>query len=82
MQVVDEKKLNREGVRVVVLMRRVAVGRTAGGFDQAIGVRNMQEGVAQAQDEQETASRHIRSDGGREVLVEGQEVWRSGWGRQ
>ena len=61
-QVVDEKKLNREGVRVVVLMRRVAVGRTAGGFDQAIGVRNMQEGVAQAQDEQETASRHIRSE--------------------
>ena len=32
-QVVDEKKLNRGGVRVVVVMRRVAVlvGRTAGG---------------------------------------------------
>ena len=29
-QVVDEKKLNRGGVKVVVLMGRVAVGRTAG----------------------------------------------------
>ena len=40
MQVVDEGKMNRSGVRVVVIMRRVAVGRTAGGFGQAVGIRS------------------------------------------
>ena len=43
MQVVDEKKLNRGGVRVVVTMKRVAVGRTARGFDQAVGIRSRRE---------------------------------------
>ena len=28
------------GVRVVVLMKRVAVGRAAGGVDQAVGIRS------------------------------------------
>ena len=28
------------GVRVVIMMKRVAVGRTAGGFDQAVGIRS------------------------------------------
>ena len=43
MQVVDEGKMNRSGVRVVVMMRRVAVGRSAGGFEQAVGIRSRQE---------------------------------------
>ena len=38
-QAVDEEQMDRGGVRVVVVMGRVAVGRTAGGFDQAVGVR-------------------------------------------
>ena len=38
MLVVDEKQMRRVGgVRVVVLMKRVAVGRTAGGVEQAVG---------------------------------------------
>ena len=40
-QVVDEEQMYRGGVRVVVIMRRVAVGRTAGGFDLAVGVRSV-----------------------------------------
>ena len=43
MQVVDEGKLNRSGVRVVVMTRRVAVGRTTGGFEQAVEIRSKQE---------------------------------------
>ena len=42
-QVVDEEKLNRGGVRVVMTTRGVAVGRTAGGFDQAVGARSRRE---------------------------------------
>ena len=42
--VVDERQMKRVGgVRVVVLMRRVAVGRTAGGVEQAVGIRCRQE---------------------------------------
>ena len=38
--VVDEEQMKRVGgVRVVVLMKRVAVGRTAGGVEQAVGIR-------------------------------------------
>ena len=43
--------------------------------------------MAQAQDEQEAVGRHIRSDqrvqadGGREVLVEGQDVWEEWMGQ-
>ena len=37
--VVDEKALTRAGVRVVVQMRRVAVGRAAGACSQAVGIR-------------------------------------------
>ena len=42
--VVAEKQMRRVGgVRVVVLMKRVAVGRTAEGFEQAVGIRCRQE---------------------------------------
>ena len=36
---VDEKQMEkRGGVSVVVMRKRVAVGRTAGGFEQAVGI--------------------------------------------
>ena len=35
--------MNRSGIRVVVIMKRVAVGRSAGGFEQAVGIRSRQE---------------------------------------
>ena len=41
--VVGEEQMRRGGVRVVVMMKRVAVGRTAGGVDQAVGIRCRQE---------------------------------------
>ena len=42
--VVDERKMKRVGgTSVVVLMKRVAVGRTAGGVEQAVGIRCRQE---------------------------------------
>ena len=41
--VVGEKKQGGSGVRVVVRMRRVAVGRTAGSYKQAVGVRRRTE---------------------------------------
>ena len=42
--VVDERELKKVGgVRVVVLIRRVAVGRTAGSAEKAVGIRCRQE---------------------------------------
>ena len=38
--VVDEKALTRAGVRVVVQLRRVAVGRSVGACTQAVGIRS------------------------------------------
>ena len=48
------------GVRVVVMMMRVAVGRTAGGVEQAVG---MQTRVVQTQHEQGAAGGYSRTDG-------------------
>ena len=65
----------------MVMMKRVAVGRTARGFDQAMGIRSKSSREWQRHnlDEQETAGGHHRTeeqaDGGKEVLVEGREVW-------
>ena len=39
MLVVDEEQMKSGGVRVVVMTKRVAVGRTARGVDQAVGIR-------------------------------------------
>ena len=39
--VVDEEQMKEGGgVRVVVMVKRVAVGRTAGGFEQAVGIKS------------------------------------------
>ena len=37
---VREKRLSRGGVRVVVMARRVAVGKASGGFEQAVRSRS------------------------------------------
>jgi hypothetical protein len=77
--VVDEKQMRRVGgVRVMVLMRRVAVGRTAGGVEQAVGIRCRQEWCRHSMSREQlvgTTGQMVQADGGREVLVEGQEVW-------
>ena len=41
--VVEEEQMRGGGVRVVVQMERVAVGRTAGVVEQAVGIRCRQE---------------------------------------
>ena len=38
--VVGKKQMGRNGVRVVVMVERVAVGKAAGGFEQAMGIRS------------------------------------------
>ena len=43
-RVVSEKALTRAGVRVMVQMRRVAVGRSAGAYAHALGLMHMQWG--------------------------------------
>ena len=37
---VDEDQMKSGGVRVVVMMKRVEVSKTASGFDQAMGIRS------------------------------------------
>jgi hypothetical protein len=81
MQVADEEKLNRGEVRVVVIMRRVVVGRAAGGFDQAVGVRSRREWHRHKMSRKQLvdiSGQRVQADGGREVLVamEGQETVR------
>ena len=76
--VVDEGKLIRSGVRVMVMMKRVAVGRTAGGFEQAVGIRSRQEWFRHKMSRKQLVGitgQRVQADGGRKVLVEGQEVW-------
>ena len=80
MLVVDEEQMKSGGVRVMVLMKRVAAGKTAGGVEQAVGIRCRQEWhmyryrMSREQLVGITGQR-VQADGGREVLVEGQEVW-------
>ena len=76
---VVEKQMKRVGgVRVVVLMRRVAVGRTAGGFEQAVGIRCRQEWCKHKMSREQLVGitgQRVQTDGDKEVLVEGNEVW-------
>ena len=77
--VVDEKQMRRVGgTSVVVVMRRVAVGRTAGGVEQAVGIRCRQEWHRYKMNRRQlvgTTGQRVHADGGKEILVEGQEVW-------
>ena len=62
----------------MVQMKRVAVGKTAGGVEQAVGIRCRQEWHRHRMSRGQLVSitgQRVQTDGGREVLVEGQEVW-------
>ena len=75
MLVVDEEQMKRVGgVRVVVLMKRVAIGRTAGGVEQAVGIRCRQEWHRHKMSRRQlvgTTGQRVQADGDKEVLVEG-----------
>jgi hypothetical protein len=76
--VIDEKLMRVGGTRVVVLMRRVAVGKTAGGVEQAVGIRCRQEWCRHKMGRGqlvETIGRRVQTDGGKEIMVEGCEIW-------
>jgi hypothetical protein len=77
--VVNEKQMRRVGgISVVVLMRRVAVGRTAGGVEQAVGIRCRQEWYRHKMSREQLVGitgQRVQADGSKEVLVEGNEVW-------
>ena len=60
------------------MMKRVAVGRPAGGLDQAVGLRCRQEWHRHRMSRKQLVGitrQNIRADGGREVVVVGQDVW-------
>ena len=77
--VVDEVKMKRVGgVSVVVLMKRVAIGRTAGGVEQAVGIRCRQEWHSHKMSRERLVGitgQRVRADGDKEVLMVGQEIW-------
>jgi hypothetical protein len=77
-RVVSEKALSRAGVRAMVQMRRVAVGRSAGAYAQAMGVRSRKEWLIQTMSRKKLVGitgRLVHTDGQEEVLVVGGEVW-------
>ena len=74
MLVVDEEQMKRGGVRVVVMMRRVAVGRTTGEIDQTVGIRGRREWQRHKMSRSQLVGitgQRVQADGGREVLMEG-----------
>ena len=76
----DEKRLREDGVRVVVMVRRVAVDKEAGGFERAVGIRSRKEWYRHKMSRKQLqlvgmSGQRVQAGGGREVLVEGQEVW-------
>ena len=79
--VLDEKQMEERGgvsARVVVMMKRVAVGRTTGGFEQAVSIRSRQEWYRYEMNREQLVGitgQRVQAGGGSEVLVEGQEVW-------
>ena len=74
MLVVDERRLGRNGVRVVTMTRRVAVGKAVGGHGQAVGTRSREEWyrhkIGRGQLVGITGQKVV-AGGGRGVLVEG-----------
>ena len=77
--VVDEKQMRRVGgISVVVLTKRVAVGKSAGGVEKAVGIRCRQEWCKHRMSREQLVGitgQRVQAHGGREILVEGQEVW-------
>ena len=83
--VMDEEALTTAGVRVVVQMRRVAVGRSARACTQAVGIRSRKEWCRHTISRKGlvgTTGRLAHVDGQEEVLVVGQEVCGGGLARQ
>ena len=77
--VVDEEQMKKVGGdRVAVLMKRVAIGRTAGGVEQAMRIRCRQEWHRHKMSRTQlvgTTGQMVQADGDKEVLVERQEIW-------
>ena len=88
MLVVDEEQMRSGGVRVVVQMKRVAVGRTAGGVEQAVGIRCRQEWHRHRMSRGQLVGITGRQDRGcRQMVAErcwwrGKRFGRTGWGKQ
>ena len=79
--VVDGERWSKGGVKVVVMMKRVAVGKALGGFEQAVGIRSMEEWFRHKMNREQlvgVTGQKVQASGGREVL----RSERSGWGRQ
>ena len=77
--VADEGQMKKiGGVRLMVQMKRMAVGRTAGGFERAVGIRCRQERHKHKMSRSQLVGitgQRVQADGGSGVLVEGQQVW-------
>ena len=85
MLVVDEEQMKSGGVKVKVIMKRVAVGRAAGGFEQAVGIRCRQEWHRYKMSRKQLVGitgQRVQADGGREVMVEGRRFGRNDWSKQ
>ena len=66
------------------MMKGVALGRTAAGIDQAVGIRCRQEWHRHRMSRKQLVGitgQSVQADGGREVMVVGQEVWEEWTGR-
>ena len=82
--VVTEEQMRSGGVRLKVLMKKVAVGRTAGGLEHAVVIRCRQEWHRYRMIRKQLVGiiwQRVQADGGKEGLVEGQEVWEEWTGR-
>ena len=76
---VEDERFNKAGVRVSVQMKRVAVGKTPGGYEQAVRVSSRREWCKHELDRRELVAitgEQVQADRKSVLLVEGQEVWR------
>ena len=75
---VMEEKFSKAGVRVCMQMRRVAFGKEAGRYTQAVRVSSRREWCRREMSREELVrieGKAVQADGKVEVLVVGQEVW-------
>ena len=81
---IEDGRLSKAGVRLSVQMRRVAVGVSAGGYEQAVRVSSRREWCKHEMDRRDLVAitgEQRQADGKSELLVEGQEVWQT-WSQQ
>ena len=75
---VMEEKFSKAGVRVCMQMRRVALGREAGRYAQAVRVNSRRVWCRKEMSREDLVKiegRAVQADGKVEILVVGQEVW-------